>query len=187
MKIRKSGLVVIAFLLIFTSFLVYTIIYKPKTGIITFEDTNYILYKGRRIDFRAIYGECKAVPIEPSLKVLQNLVKNSERLILLIEPDRVGKFAVNIPEIYKITNLLGIPTTYAYTKEYNYTFEQPAVIDLSQVSEAGEKTPIIYMNVTGKSHILVGGGKILINAEKEEDLDKVVCAFDLALLEGSLT
>jgi len=177
--------VAVLFLLLVAGFYVYTLIVKPKTGIIAEDENKYVLYKGELVPLRATVGECKSVPIRPSPKEVAHTLANANKITLLVDPYSEDKYyAVNLAQINLIakSQYLNKPITYAYTQEYENSTEiiEPDVLGL----DFGNANHVaILMNLTGETGITMKKeGQIVINANESKDYNRAVCALELSVL-----
>lgn len=177
--------VVVLFLLLFTGFYVYTLVVKPRTGVIAEDGNKYVLYKGELVPLRAAVGECRSVPVSPSTKEIAKTLANTKKIILLFDPYSEDKYYnVNLVQLNLIakSKYLNKPVTYAYTRGYGNSTEiiTPDVLGLGY---GNADHAVILMNQTGKTGIsMKKEGQILIEANESRGYDRAVCALELSVL-----
>ncbi len=178
--------IVVLFLLLFTAFYVYTIVIKPRTSVIAEDGYEYIKYKGEIIPLRATVGDCKSVPVEPSTKAVADSLKNTKRIVLLVDPYEEDKYykvnlLAQIPLIAR-SKYLEKPISYAYTREYENS-TAPLEPDILSLDFGNANHAAIQMGIGKETKInMERDGQILISANESKAYDKAVCALELSVL-----
>lgn len=168
-KLSLTGLLIIAFLGFLTIFLVYAIIYHPKT------EKNYVIVGDVVFPFRSNIDDCMNISFDTNVLIT---LSNAERLILLMDPDGSAEYGITVYEVARATKYVRLQTTYAFTKQGKYN------VSVLSLENATANVPIMLFQMGNWTGIRnVGSGQIILSGKNQKELDAAACRFDIELLD----
>jgi len=178
LKIKKTDLAIISFIILFTVFAVY-LVFRPNEVTPIEIPPNYYQCGDNLVPFRANITDCLNTGILPSHTDLVNVVMNPtvEYVYILIDPEGSAGLGNAAYEIFKTLNSLYIPSGVAFTE---YWENQSAVPNMTIEQATYQKPVILLLENQNSTIIKVDGPQIIVYAKTQYDLDAAVC--EIAIL-----
>ncbi len=180
-KIKCKYLFIAAILLTISaaSLLIYKHYKTENTIFFVDYKENAVVYKGKVFHFSVSLKGYDTVPMRGNIDFL--LSKDVKTIYILVDPYAHAKVAIAAFDIWRVLTFLNKTSYVAYTRPYGNS----TTLVLS-LENATKETPIIFINITNSTEVIVKDYAIIINAEDLNKLDPAVAKFCVELLKISL-
>ena len=170
-KKRIVSIIIILIIMAPTVYVLKAIFSVPAVG------TDYVRVGKLNVHFANTIEDCMKVPIDE--KAAPGLLQANEA-ILLFDPLGSERLAVAVYETARITNLVKIPTSVAYTEKYEKKNETAVMA----INMGRPHAPVVLVQVADATYVKeLFPGQVVVSGKDDMELQWAACRLGLALLD----